>query len=211
MKPCLLILILAWLTTGCLSGSIKTPEATPPSNVLPTDVQSICEEMNSIGSISSLIKELKRNTKEICQLLSSKSPLESSDRIEKIASEISEISSNLQSLSRSEWTELKNKRIIQWKIDELDLRVVNGSLNPKIEIVSSQMMQISLMGRPAEYLLHNFIFTQDSSTLSVTYKYNASALDLCQLEKTLVATVKLVYNYNDHLEERVFHLITEKN
>lgn len=167
--------------------------------------------MNSIGSISSLIKELKRNTKEICELLSSKSPLESSDRIEKIASEISEISSNLQSLSRSEWTELKNKRIIQWKIDELDLRVVNGSLNPKIEIVSSQMMQISLMGRPAEHLLHNFIFTQDSSTLSVTYKYNASALDLCQLEKTLVATVKLVYNYNDHLEERVFHLITEKN
>jgi hypothetical protein len=145
-----------------------------------------CEEINSHGDILLLLQEIKRDSKEVLQILEVPGKGARAE-LSELAARISENSRRISHLSKSEWTTERWQQEVVWRIDEEDFSKSIGTyFDNGFSILNASIESLYLMGLPRDDLNSKFSIEHEGNVVLVKYKSLGSSLELCQLQKTLI-------------------------
>lgn len=201
----ILIICLCFLSYGCVQPKTE-------SNVTflmdPTEyniLQSHCEEINSQGDILSLLQEIKLDVQKVLRLL--KSPGKSTrSQLSYLAEQIEVKSFKIQTLSKVEWSTEKWNHEIIWKIDEKDFGKWADRLRESFIFGEAQIESIYFMGLKRDDLKGKMTFEYSDSGVLVKFKSLGSALELCQLQKTLIIVLDIHVENSNFKKHQLFSL-----
>jgi hypothetical protein len=196
--------------SGCLKTKTSRQSSYGLSNTDKAEVQGICEAMEAHGDIWALLRKIKRDTNQVLEILESPEAETQVSEISKLAEGISEASVKVQELAKAEWTEQKYEHGVRWDIDAYDFKDLIGTKVGGFVIRDFQLNDVYFLGKKRPDLKMQIQVSKDYDGIHVKYESKTSALDLCQLEKTLMVVIEVRYKNVFAQGTRYFNLIVKR-
>jgi hypothetical protein len=165
-----------------------------------------CDEMSSYGDVMQILHEIKSETNEVLQLLSTEDMRMNEKRVSALVDSINKKSYLVIALSRSEWVDQRWNFEAKWSIDKNDFKDVLGVHVGQFKITKAQLQKVFFHGEQREDLLQNVSITEGDNQIVINYKNRGSSLELCQLHKTLMILVDVNYKNITNKNHRYFNL-----
>lgn len=209
MKSRLLFLgILILNTSACLKTKTEQQSTYSLAAGENLELSQKCEEMYSKGDLMLLLETIKKNTDRIFYLLGQKNIIRNEPEISALADKVSFDTSKVKEISKPEWTNNKFERHISWRIDQSDFDVLNIQTGVRFSKVN--LIGVYLTGNKRSDLEKNISFSKYKNRIEINYSSKASALELCQLEKTLMVVIEVSNKNMLRNVVRYFNLIVQK-
>ena len=206
MKKLHLLIILLSLT-GCIKTKNESNSSFKMSKEELTILKSHCESIKNEGDIFALLKSIKSQTQRALLLTGEEHPENHVEEIKKIAEDIDDKTKRVLNLSKEEWTDLRWEHQVRWTINREDFKDLIGTRFKKgFRITESKIESIVLNGQRRNDLKSFIKVKPGYSTLELIYDNLGSSLELCQLQKTLVVTMKVSYRHIKNENVRYFNL-----
>lgn len=192
-----------------LSACLKT-ESQSGYSLSPNDKYQVsreCIEMQKNGNIFALLEKIKISTNHILSLLEQKDVTQYEQEIFAHADIISKVSKNVQELSKSEWSVSKYNRQISWTIDQNDFKNFFKIDTGWFKFDNAKVIDVFLAGKNSPELKKNIFVINLGDKIQINYITKASALELCQIEKTLMIVLEVNHDNLLKTVTRYFNLI----
>lgn len=202
-------ILLALGLSGCLHLKTESQSSFYMSPQQEIEVNGICSDMLLDGNILSLLQNIKTTTDHVLNLIES-DPTHNRDKISKLANEITSDTEKVKSLSRPEWTETKYDHVLGWLIDDRDFNDSAETHLNQFKLIGAELINIYFMGQIRNDLKSKLLLNFDPSGIQIQFRNKTSAMDLCQLEKTLMIVVKVKSKRLFSKNSRYFNLIVTR-
>lgn len=194
-----LLLISLVFLFGCIKNKPERNISFDMSQSEYEDLKKECAEISSNGDILVLLNEIKKDTRKIFKLLGVPNPTESKEEITILADGIADKSQKVITLSKHEWTMDRWKHEIKWRIDE-------GDFKKRSQILDQKVDSIYFMGEQRDDLKDKIFILKNGNNLMISLKKPGSALEICQLQKTLNIIVEVKLKSIKSIKKRYFNL-----
>ena len=135
-------------------------------------LRSECLAIAEAGNVYELLAQIKFDTKKVLSYLEKRDPRSKTERIEFLAERILQNSELVKSLAKNEWNTPVGESVISWHIDRA---------------TSIEVLEIYFQGKKRDDLLKNV----HSNGTFVEYKSQATFLEYCQFNQTLLLVVRV--------------------
>lgn len=208
MKLRLLFLGVVGLSlSACLKAKTETHSSYNLSAKDKAELRNECTEMFKNGDINSLLNTIKMNRNQIMRLLELENFIDYEKEISRLADSISEACDKVKALGKPEWNFSKFDRKISWTVDQKDFKNVFKINTESFSFDDVKVLGISLSGQKRTDLEKNISMLNRGDYLQISYTNKASALELCQLEKTLMIVLEVKHDGFIKTYTRYFNLI----
>ncbi len=165
----ILMLVFFLLVSGCVRPKANTPK-----------IQEIeeCKEIDETGDMRKLLSDIRKDVDEVLRLLEQPS-VKTNEQVHILAQEVAHKSTKVQFLSKPEWTTPKWDHEIQWDL------TLNSNLT------SAKVVEVYFMGTKRTDLISHFELDIRQNNVSVSYRNQASSLEICQLEESYVVILEV--------------------
>lgn len=166
-----------------------------------------CQEIKTEGDIYELLRSIKMETNRAFALLDEENPQEHADEVATIAESINQKTKRVLNLSKTEWTNSNWNHLVSWRINSEDFKDLIGTkFNKGFSILNAEIESVSIHGKKRNDLISKINLHKKYNLIDVNYENKSSSLDICQLEKTLVVTLRVDYRNIKNQSTRYFNL-----
>jgi hypothetical protein len=166
-----------------------------------------CAAINAEGDIFALNKSLNRQLYWTLDVLEKDHPENFEADLKRVNASMLEILDRIDRLMRPEWATSIWTQKIEWLINEDDFRdQLGANFNNGLEITSYKVVNATLKAVPRPDLIPELKIKKAYSSLAIELTRKTTAMDICQLQKTLVFTVKVEYRNIRNYQVRYFNL-----
>lgn len=205
------MILLLMLLTSCLRYKNLSFARVDASQEVLTTLKSSCKSLTKDYDVADQIKEIKRNFGQIMSYLRSEDPTSFEDEITGLATEIKESSRHIAQMVAPEWSTPRWKYHYSWKLTKRDFRPNVGSYFPRgVKITHVEVVGVYLFGDKRDDLKEHIQIMQKKRSFEVNLHHLASSLDLCQLNRTLIITVKARFKSLKMNKTKHFNLYVSK-
>lgn len=207
-KQLLISLFLSLTLSSCYKVQKMNNHDLILSHDLSASLKQACGEIRAQGDIMKLMKEIKIETERALHLLENSDLVESEKKLRKLSESIEKKAYLVTSLAKKEWVTPIYDYTAVWAIEAKDLSDLSGSHFKKgLEFLDIQLKGISFSGVSRDDLLSNVnLFWEHDQLIKIEYKEKATALEMCQLNKSLMIIVDLKYRNIVNVNNRLFNL-----
>jgi predicted Fe-S protein YdhL (DUF1289 family) len=215
MKPTglsqiILILILLISFTGCIRRKSEVSRTFKLSEDQKVELLNDCQEMEQDGDMLEVIKEIKRDTLRIFNLLEKENPEEHTQMVTLLTDRLTENAKRAISLSRTEWTDSKWEYETVWSLGERDFKTILGRFyKDDLKILRQKIHSIYLMGQERGDLKPSVSILNQRDSLEIKYSGTASSLEACQLQRAFGIFLEVRFSDSKFIHTRYFNLIID--
>ncbi len=213
-KPnCLVLLFVTLFISSCFKVQKKREAEMILSQEERDELIQTCQQLNSQGDMMKLLKEIKNETDNVFEILDSGMMLEKKDQLTKLSESINKKAFLVTSMSRTEWVNPRFEYTASWLISSKDFRDLAGAhLNGGLKFLDLKLSHVILSGQKRDDLKeHIEIKKNDETVYKISFQQAATALEMCQLNQTLMVVVELDYKNVINKNNRFFNLVIENN
>lgn len=190
MKTLSLKLMLLLIFAGCLRTKPQQSISPKVSASALENIHHACEEIKSTGDLVKLLTLIDKDMQNLMHVLNREN-LGAPEEHEatELADEIQKNSALVKKLSQENWSNPEVGNEINWEISNADFPLLPG----EVRITDAKVHKIYFMGEEREDLLSKVTIDPTANRLKVSFEQDATILEFCQLNKTLMVVVEVKY------------------
>lgn len=172
----LTILSIGILFTGCVKAKMHQEIKVTSSRIEKENLAEECKAINAVGDIQKLFSVIHKDTRYVLKLLDSKKPELNTELVQEVASRVKENSDLVMTLAQDEWNSPLLLSEIRWELKTSKKALVK---------------KVFFRGEERDDLINLVGLEQSGNSLEVRYQNEATLLEYCQLNQTLVILVEV--------------------